>query len=489
MEQGQEQKFNETLEMLSINSLTYTSPISASCTSQRSRTEVQFNPNAYPAYNTGDQMSINIGSGSSYVNTQTSSFNFALKVIPADGTGTYFGFGVNGADGDGDTFVNGGGSCLNLFSDVLLNARSGEQITKQNYFNIYSAGVLPYKKGLDVRQSLSTMGAAAYLTGNNQNITYGYPVYPCNVDNYFSIPLSMISSFFSTSQMLPPALLAGMALRITLANINSAIKLYTSSTGVTLASAPSAITANITKASLYLDQSQLFDSCSSLINASASSLANSGLQYSFNSYQGFKYSPASGSADLDVLLACAKVNRVWIKAVLKSGVTSTSLNDGIGCASFFKLCGNSTTVGWLGPSTDSYRVRLGSEYYPLYDIKLTSDAYNQVVNANQVQSFANCDDVDSMKSINKNMNCSIAYGDYSSLVSTTHTNCGTGCNILCVDLQKSQNINVSGLSTNNSRSLTCSLSGFSGLGAYNVYIFVDFISVANASIDNCVVDR
>ena len=488
-----ESDLQEKIELLSLNSLSYETPTSVASVSSRVRTQINMNPNQLIGYGAGDQLQIVINSGAAYTNGNTSTINFALRVNGPAGVGA-FSFGLNGADSDGDTFYNSGASILNIFSDTLLNARSGELLVREQYRAQYASAIMHYNGNFDMRQMWGALGGASLTTGDDGKASMKFPIYPTNRKIYFSIPLPLISSFFSSQALIPPQLLSGALLKLMLGDVKSAIKLYTTLDGTAFATAPNAaqVSVDILDASIYLDQSTLFDSTSAMINAAASSLESSGLSYSYETYLGFRYpvSQNGSTINLDVLLSAAKVDKCIVKIVNAAGSTAAwiSAADRIGCASWQKSAGSDgVNVNKIG-SNGGYQFRLGNETFPLYMVNNTVDAFNQVVEAFQMGGFV-WDDVDPLKTVNKPVNLGVSYQDYYRLTANGSAGAGTGCNIIVQSLNKSQILNVSGVSTNNSRQLTVLLNDFQYLSNCVVYVYVPFLAVANASIDNCVVNR
>ena len=489
-----ESDLDEKIELLTLNGLQYETPVSVSSVSSRVRTMIQMNPNQLLNYGAGDQLQIVLNTGAAYINGNTSTLNFAFRVNSGASGVKSFSFGFNGADADGDTFYNNGASVLNIFSDTLLNARSGELIAREQYRAQYASAIMHYNSNMDMRQLWGSLGGACLTTTDTGGAKVAFPIYAADKKIYFSIPLPLISSFFSSHALIPPQLLSGALLKLMLGNVKDAIKLYSDTTGSTLAASANGVSVDILDASIYLDQSVLYDSMTALINASASSLESSGLSYAYETYLGFKYpvSQNGTTINLDVLLSAAKVDKCIVKIVNVGADPSNAwINkvDHIGSASWYKCAGDSgVNVNKIG-SGGGYQFRLGNETFPLYMVTNTADAFNQVVEAFQMGGFV-WDDIDPLKTVNRPVNLAVSYPDYYRVSSDqTISGLGSGCNIIVQSLNKSQSLNVSGVSTNNSRQLTVQLVDFANLSNCVVYVYVPFLAVANASIDNCVVSR
>ena len=90
-------EFSETMALLSMNSLKYQAPESISASSNRTRTQINFNPNAYFVDTVGGvQPSLLFNVGSSFINGMQSYINVTMTVnVPNDATAKFFAFGNN----------------------------------------------------------------------------------------------------------------------------------------------------------------------------------------------------------------------------------------------------------------------------------------------------------------------------------------------------------------------------------------------------------
>jgi hypothetical protein len=122
--------------------------------------------------------------------------------------------------------------------------------------------------------------------------------------------------------------------------------------------------------------------------------------------------------------------------------------------------------------------------------------YQQTYNALNPISYSGADDVDPLKVINKLSPCCVSYPEYtrtvdkSALAPTRQRNgVGTGANIFAFSFERSSAVNVSGLSTNNSRILSVDLQNCTNAANMQLYASVTYLAVASVSNENIVVNK
>jgi hypothetical protein len=491
-------EFDETMALLSMNSLKYQAPESISASSNRTRTQINFNPNAYFVDTVGGvQPSLLFNVGSSFINGMQSMINVTMTVNVTGGTAAYFAFGNNKARADGVSAVNSNGSFLNLISDLTVQSKSGELMCRELHKNMNQTQKL-YKIDKQRRGVLATMGGAVEVSGGGLL----FPVYPVGKPVTFSIPLSELTGLFSSSELLPPQLLSGAILRMTIAPPQQSLVFYTN-TGVDLATAPTSVSLNLKNMSCYLDQYELFDKVSSFILSSALSSETSGLKYSYLTQFNTIVNPTGSSFSFDIQLSAAKLQSLVIKFVPKSPWTGipagatpgTGINklDPTAAAS---LCDLSTNAGVVGDPNSlgfSLQTRIGNLVLPLFAINSATDMYQQTYNALNPISYSGADDVDPLKVINKLSPCCVSYPEYTrTAVDATPTQfngVGTGATIFAFTFERSSAVNVSGLSTNNARILSVDIQNCANAANMQLFASVTYLAVANVSNENVVVNK
>jgi hypothetical protein len=275
---------------------------------------------------------------------------------------------------------------------------------------------------------------------------------------------------------------------LSIAKLTQAITLYTV-TGNAIASTNQAqVTVNITEMTCFLDQVEMFDSVNSLVLSASSSLENNGLQYSYNTFFNAIY-PVESAGNVDIQLSAAKISSIVLKfvpRVLPDWNTDNGYTDPMAAASIRRLAaatsGDANSLSGIG-----FRVRLGNQIMPLYQIKSATEAYLRVTDALSNISFASCEDPDSLKTLNKLSPCAIQYADYVRSVGTDN-GYGTGATIFGLTFERSNCLNISGLSSNNARVLSVEYEGLAA-ASFNMIVSVQYLAIANASTSNVVVNK
>ena len=495
-------EFSENMALLSMNSLKYQSPESISASSNRTRTQINFNPNAYFVDTVGGvQPSLLFNVGSSFINGMQSYINVTMTVnVPNDATAKFFAFGNNKERADGVTSVNSNGSIMNIISDVVVQSKSGELMVRELYKNQTQTGKL-YKIDKQRRGVLATMGGAVEVAGGGLQ----FPRFPVNKPVTFSIGLDQLTGMFASSELLPPQLISGAILRMTIAPPATALVFY-DVTGNNLSTVPASLSLNLKNMSCYLDQYELFDKVSSLILSSALSNETSGLKYSYLTQFNTIVNPTGSSFSFDIQLSAAKLQSLVLKFVPKTPWTGVVVDGGTGvnkqdptaAACLCDLSTNANAVGDPNSLGFSLNCRVGNLVLPIFYVNSATDAYQQTYNALNPISYSGCDDVDPLKVINKLSPCCVSYPEYTRTVilpvgdpavSTQFNGVGTGGTIFAFTFERSSAVNVSGLSTNNARILSVDIQNCANAANMQLFASVTYLAVANVSSENIVVNK
>jgi len=485
----------DSMSLLSLNNLRYESPSSCSAVSQRNQSQLNFQPRNYSNIDSGLQMSLVFNAGSALTYGPTSMLNFKIRVVNAStGGGTdpkFWGWGNNVTlANDGERYTNSGGSILNLFSEVSCNARSGELLFRELFANQAKTTSRLYQINKERRAYLGIMGSASY----NSDGVLKFPVYPLNQDISFSVPLGEISALFNTSAPLPPQLLSGSTLRLSIAKPSQAIVLY-SDNGATLATSANvpATTVNIVEATAYLDQAEIYDSVNSLILSASNSLETNGLQMGYSSVFSSSYE-VGGTGNIDVQLSAARIKNIVVKFVPRVAPdwsTPAAVYAPMAAASIAQVAAVADKDAG-GLSGMKFRFRLGNEIKPYFDIATATQSYAMLKDALCNISFDSCQDPDSLKTVNKLSPCTIQFSDYvhndSQALANVVSGLGSGCFMIGLNFERSNGLNVSGLSTSNNRILSVEYSGVRA-ATFNAIISVEYMQICNISTNNVIVNK
>jgi hypothetical protein len=341
------------------------------------------------------------------------------------------------------------------------------------------------------------MGGAVEVAGAGLQ----FPLYPVNKPVSFSIALSELSGMFGSSELLPPQLLSGCIMRLTIAPPASALVFY-DATGRALIN-PGTVTLNLKNMSCYLDQHELFDKVSSLILSSALSSETSGLKFSYLTTFNTIINPTGSTFAADIQLSAAKLVSLVLKFVPKNpwkgyvegNAVAPFKQDPTAAAN---LCDLSTNAGVVGDPNSlgfSFSCRLGNLIMPLFPVQSATDAYQMTYNTLNPISYSGADDCDPLKVINKLSPCCISYPEYTrtnigaNSPYTQNNGVGTGATIFAFNFERSAAVNIGSLSTNNARILSIEVNNCEQAANMQLYASCTYLAIANVSNENVVVNK
>jgi len=485
-------EFEENMALIDMNHLRYEACESLCASANTNFNQINFNPNAYANCVGGEQPSLLFNVGSSFTDGQKSMIQLTMTV---NYTGTaqsatdaqYFAFGNNIQNANGTSYFNSGGSILNMISEVNHQSKSGELLYRELYKNQTRTTSRLYQIDKSRREYLGIMGGAQLNVKANTAIPQ-FPLYPVNVPITFEIPFMELADFFGTSQLIPPQLLSGSILRLTIAKPSSAVVLYTQS-GKDLATTGTLNSFSFKNMVAYLRQSELYDSVNSLIIASSASLQTNGLQFCYNTSFNTVYNPASSSFNFDIQLSAAKISSLVLKFRPKANPA-----DPVACANLSELStiSNTSDSNQLG---FTMQVRLGNLVMPLYPIQTATEAYQQLCNTLNPISFSGGCDPDPLKTVNKLMPGCVGFTDYSQPYLSSDNppvlaqGIGTGACLFGISFERSSAVNIGGLSSNNARILSVEVQNMTNAANFTCFASVTYLSICNITTDNVVVNK
>ena len=469
--------FQERVSLLSMNNLSYELPSALSVVSSRAKFQQFSQPSNFAPANASSQALIIFNQGSAFVNGSKSLLNFTVNVASAAGGSAI----TKWAFGD-KTKKNSGGSCQNLITQVILQSRGGEILFQNLYHNVYVAATTPWKhnkEGYSLMQMMGGVSSAGL-----------FPQYDVGTDVQFSVPLDMISDWFSTASLINPQAMSGAKLLVSFANIADAIVGYKGDGTIIDNGLLAQSSYSLKNIGLTLDMSELYDSANQLIQSSANNLQSSGLQTAFKTYYGALFKPTQSTAAYDINVSAAKVSNVFIKFIKPAAANAPYIP--FAGASVADLTGGIGAINSLNDA--SWQFRLGAQQLPLYPVTTALDTYKQVIDAMCSWKNQGTRDVDALGTLNKPDAVPIGYYDFYGLGSADPAvaTAGSEAFCICLDLEKSNAVGVSGVASNNARLISVQLNNWSqfavGTG-FNAYIFVELTSCVNSTSMNNVVDR
>jgi hypothetical protein len=139
--------------------------------------------------------------------------------------------------------------------------------------------------------------------------------------------------------------------------------------------------------------------------------------------------------------------------------------------------------------------RVGGMVFPTYPITTAVDAYIHTVEAINQISYNNTEMPDPMKCQNKLMPGNVGYTDYNyskqlqpyTIMPINGTSLGGV--IFAINLEKSNIVGLSGISTNGGRVLTIEINGLSNFADLILYSQVKYMSIATMNENNIIVSK
>jgi hypothetical protein len=191
--------------LLAVNQLQFTLPPQLGIATSRKHV-VMFPQQA--SYTGASTIIIDSQTGSTYVDPFNSYFVFKVKL------------------GNVNPMTWGSGSVANLIDRVIVRSRSGKELSRVESFPLWAKFSQLYSKNRDWVQTIGrSQGYPNYNTAPGV-ATYGSPLLD-SVVYTFILPLSVIPCFAPLNgKLLPPQLMEGLRLEITLANTNDIVTNY-----------------------------------------------------------------------------------------------------------------------------------------------------------------------------------------------------------------------------------------------------------------------
>lgn len=505
-----EDAYDQALSVLAVNEMSYTLPLASSNASSRQIQQFLFSPPRFDNIGQSSSAQLILNTGNYYINGPTSTLQFSLKVNVAAGATVPPNTFLAWSFGDSFTATKkplSGSSACNLFREASIISRSGEVLQRNLYANVLAAATANYVKGEGFANLLAESGGASY---EKQYGAYHFPLYDIDQTVFFEIPLSRLLSFFGEASPIPSLLASGSKITLNFDNILSSITVFAVPLGgqnvnkpvggnpvnptlagiaVLAADQGTYISASIAEMQVMMDCNTIFDNSQMLIQSSASSLQTSGLQFCYyNTFQ-TRTTLANDGATIDILLSAAKLK--YVLARFRSAVAPTCNVDnmaslpmsGAGGGGTSVFSGTANSVGKLG-ANGSLRLRIGSDLLSLLPITNAGQLYRQSITALADAKGGLVAGVDANHNKNKPFDVNVSLADYAYNDS--------GAFLACWDCEKSANLSISGMQSNNSRAIQLEIVNLNASGSPNsivVDIFVVFLSCANTTSENTVVDK
>lgn len=430
-----------------INNMMYLRPSQSSLTCKR---QVKIQPFQTVSASPGDTIQVIFNSGDEFLYGPTSVIKLQYQIFNGVGGGAARTllqiFGVNG-------------TILNLFKSIRLTHRSGQELAYIDEVGIYASIKRLYEYNTTAKQQLDAL--------LNYNPNYSIP--NGETHTFVSmIPLELLAGLFSSQELMPPQLVAGLRMELQLKPSNQVI------TEDLVILVPLQI-----RQSLLMDCVTPYDSVVREIVEQTADSSSSGLQYTYET--AFYTSQDSGTNttfSLDIQNSVSIASRAFFV------MQPSTLNDTLDKMAFFPNC---QILQW----------RCGAEYFPnqqIVSVQASGAASSLAINQSEqykdtVIAFMSYPHQFGSPQI---LGSSVQLSDYSKVINLAGGNGGSTVYGQTLDRSPAGIAGAySGLQTNNSRLLNVSGTKIQNAGASPNVIKCWMIStrVANLVSDSCIVDR
>ena len=418
---------------LLVNNLVYVSPENLSLAVNRSYQKMYFQKQNYGQFETAR---CDLNSGTAYIDPENSYLKFCVQLTVASGSP--------------DAYCSlGSGSAMNFIRTVTIRSKSGVELARDEFANVYSRiNVLNTEsaeylrtvgsvEGWDVPSIQTGVFAGTFNLSNTSKFAY-------------SLPLKRLSTFFDPKKnnLLPASLISGLSMEIIFENVNQSVVLIRTDPPVVPATVTGYIISDI---SLNCDCVQLTDDTQKTLNNVS---ASNGLEVTYGRIYTSINDVPNSTTNISAQIRKAVSNASHAVAVI---MNPTAINNIL--VDSFKT---------LRPDFSSIQWRLGSLYFPNQPIQPVPNVY--------------LFDIVDLFNMNKMTYNKFKQSHNESVVSYDMFK-EQGCGSVCVSLERTQELELSGCSLNNSRVLE--LDGqFTSPANRSVYVFLVYNCVSRSYIDN-----
>lgn len=402
---SQEEKGDSIDKLLDVNDLVYMMPKNLSLASARNLKEYVAQKSSYS--NTESSVIITIQSGAQYVNWAASHIRFSLDITKNQNT---------------VSTTWGKGSAFNLFREVIITSRSGQEICRLDRCNVYRL----HKDRLHMSsEELDSVGS---LMGYDVDVVSGAAA-PTRTE--WIIPMSKIAGCFDSKKLMPNWLASGLRIEL---------RLETPATAF-VAGADNVTAYTIVDPKVVCDTFHLNDAAMKKLNEIS---ARNGLEYVFQAQHAVSDNFTTSQTTVDVnkavsrALGCMAVSR----NILSIGSDDV---DSLACETFAIV---------------QSQFRLGSQYFPHQPLESLAEHYfNTLYTTEKLQSTHPS---------------SVSLTDYK----TSH-------GVITTNLERSNILALSGLPINNSMTLSLDARYGAGIATgRQLTLFLEHVVVAKIFVNN-----
>ena len=457
-------------DILHLNHLSYATPESLLCSKKTTRTSYPIYSNRYDNCIGGEVLQIpfeNIPE-CCYIDGSKSSISLKISInvpTPTADDDVYFWSTEINSDAD---YANTGATIVNLIKSAVHQLDNNDILYRENFLYMMQT-IREYSQSFERKRVLTEVGG--YGTDETKYNQYGV-----NKNTSFNIPLYLLSPFWNTASLIPSKILKNSKLSLVINKLNESLVAYQRDS-VTTRSFPADASITFSEMSLNLYQTELYDELDK-------SIKNQIIHFPYYSNNNDIHLLTSSSFMINIPLQASNLAYVALKFKPNgdSPIESAEIKD----------------LGDIKPDNNylpiKIQARINGMIFPGFPINDSVQAYIESINALQTISYPNAQNVDQMKIENKLMGSTISYYQFCNSqiigpgpVYTLVSGFSSGGVIFAIDLQKSNNVSLSGVEVNASRNLTIEIEGLDNYDNLTLFSQVRYMNVATIDKDKIVI--
>jgi len=458
-------------DILHLNHLSYATPESLLCSKKTTRTSYPIYSNRYDNCIGGEVLQIpfeNIPE-CCYIDGSKSSISLKISINipnPTAADDVYFWSTEINSDAD---YANTGATIVNLIKSAVHQLDNNDILYRENFLYMMQT-IREYSQSFERKRVLTEVGG--YGTNETKYNQYGV-----NKNTSFNIPLYLLSPFWNTASLIPSKILKNSKLSLVINKLNESLVAYERDS-VTTRSFPADASITFSEMSLNLYQTELYDELDK-------SIKNQIIHFPYYSNNNDIHLLTSSSFMINIPLQASNLAYVALKfrPNRSSPIQSASISD-LGTE---KADNNYLPI--------KIQARINGMIFPGFPINDSVQAYIESINALQTISYPNAQNVDEMKIQNKLMGGTISYFQFCNSQVTQLgpldfklvAGFSSGGVIFAIDLQKSNNVSLSGVEVNASRILTIEIEGLDNYDNLTLFSQVRYMNVATIDKDKIVI--
>jgi len=459
-------------DILHLNHLSYSTPESLLCSKKTTRSQYPIYSNRYDNCIGGEVLQIPFENipDCCYIDGSKSSISLKISInVPTPTTADDVYFWSTEKNTEDATYANTGATIVNLIKSAVHQLDNNDILYRENFLYMMQT-IREYSQSFERKRVLTEVGG--YVTNETK-----YNQYSVNKNTSYNIPLYLISPFWNTASLIPSRLLKNSKLSLVVNKLNESLVAYMRDT-ITTREFPADASITFSEMSLNLYQTELYEQIHK-------SIKNKIIQFPYYSNNNDIHLLTSSSFMINIPLQASNLAYVALKFRRdgESPIDSAEIQE----------------LGDVKTQDNNYlpikiQARINGMIFPTFPINDSVQAYIESINALQTISYPNAQNVDELKIENKLMGGTISYYQFCNSqideVEETYklvSGYSSGGVIFAIDLQKSNNVSLSGVEVNASRILTIEIEGLDNYENLTLFSQVRYMNVATIDNDKIVI--